>query len=101
MPQPIEPPKRRARRTEARGAEARVPPGQASAGPGEGLLDPGAFLDERRDEITLRPRSLAEYIGQERLKSNLRVYIRAARERSEPLGPVHFSGPPGLRPTTL
>lgn len=96
MPQPIEPPRRRERR-----ADARVPPDPARPGHGDGLLDPGAFLDERRDEITLRPRSLDEYIGQERLKSNLRVYIRAARERSEPLDHVLFYGPPGLGKTTL
>jgi Holliday junction DNA helicase RuvB len=52
-------------------------------------------------EASLRPRSLAEFIGQEQARSNLRVFIQAARARAEPLDHVLFAGPPGLGKTTL
>ncbi len=52
------------------------------------------------DEV-LRPRSLAEMVGQERLRENLGVFIRAARERGEPLDHLLFYGPPGLGKTSL
>jgi Holliday junction DNA helicase RuvB len=52
-------------------------------------------------EASLRPRSLAEFIGQEQARSNLRVFIQAARDRAEPLDHVLFAGPPGLGKTTL
>jgi len=52
-------------------------------------------------EASLRPRSLAEFIGQEQARANLTVFIQAARERGEPLDHVLFAGPPGLGKTTL
>src|SRR5262245_5553352 len=52
-------------------------------------------------EQTLRPRELREYVGQERIVENLKVFIRAARERGEPLDHALFFGPPGLGKTTL
>ena len=52
-------------------------------------------------EYSLRPRTLAEYIGQEKAKGNLEVFIRAAKMRSEPLDHVLLHGPPGLGKTTL
>ncbi len=52
-------------------------------------------------ESGLRPQRLSEYIGQEKVKSNLKVYIEAAKERKEPLDHVLFYGPPGLGKTTL
>lgn len=52
-------------------------------------------------ETSLRPRSLAEYIGQEKLKENLRLFITAARERGDSLDHVLLYGPPGLGKTTL
>ncbi|MBQ1840743.1 MAG: Holliday junction branch migration DNA helicase RuvB [Atopobiaceae bacterium] len=55
-------------------------------------------LDQDR---TLRPRTLDEYCGQQRVRDNLRVLIQAARDRGEPLDHVIFSGPPGLGKTTL
>ena len=58
--------------------------------------DEEALLDQ-----TLRPRFLREYIGQERVKSNLAVFLEAARQRREPLDHVLLSGPPGLGKTTL
>ena len=52
-------------------------------------------------EINLRPKTLADYTGQEKAKGNLSVYIEAARRRSEPLDHVLLYGPPGLGKTTL
>jgi Holliday junction DNA helicase RuvB len=59
-------------------------------------------LDEDQQwEPTLRPRLWEEYIGQEKVKENLRVFIEAARARREPLDHVLLHGPPGLGKTTL
>ena len=52
-------------------------------------------------EVSLRPRTLADYTGQEKAKGNLAVYIEAARRRNEPLDHVLLYGPPGLGKTTL
>ena len=52
-------------------------------------------------DLSLRPRRLAEFIGQEQLKSNLDVFLTAAKQRSEPLDHVLLYGPPGLGKTTL
>lgn len=52
-------------------------------------------------EKNLRPQRLEEYIGQEKAKANLKVYIEAAKQRGEPLDHVLFYGPPGLGKTTL
>lgn len=57
--------------------------------------------DDLDQDRTLRPRTLDEYCGQERIRENLRVLIQAALERHEPLDHVIFSGPPGLGKTTL
>lgn len=62
----------------------------------------GGFMDEDADiEYGLRPRSLDEYVGQEKVKSNLEIYIQAALDRKEPLDHVLLYGPPGLGKTTL
>ena len=53
------------------------------------------------DDPALRPRSLDEFVGQEQIVANLRVYVRAARERAEALDHVLLSGPPGLGKTSL
>lgn len=65
------------------------------------LLDPENDLEESGLEVGLRPRSLDEYIGQDRVKNKLRVYIEAAKQRGEPLDHVLVYGPPGLGKTTL
>jgi Holliday junction DNA helicase RuvB len=57
--------------------------------------------DDASFEPTLRPRTLAEYIGQEAMKANLAVFLEAARQRGEPLDHVLLYGPPGLGKTTL
>ena len=57
--------------------------------------------EETQLELSLRPKYLSEYIGQEDLKNTLKVYIEAARSRKEPLDHVLLYGPPGLGKTTL
>ena len=57
--------------------------------------------DEFSYELTLRPRSFDEFIGQARIKDNLRIFIEATRRRKESLDHVLFCGPPGLGKTTL
>lgn len=57
--------------------------------------------DEQIIEVTLRPQNFDEYIGQERLKKNLRLAIEAAKKRAEPMDHVLLYGPPGLGKTTM
>lgn len=57
--------------------------------------------EESQIEITLRPQSFSEYVGQERLKKNLKLSIDAAKKRSEPIDHVLLYGPPGLGKTTM
>ncbi len=57
--------------------------------------------EDVRIEGSLRPQSLKDYIGQDKIKNNLRVYIEAARQRQDALDHVLFYGPPGLGKTTL
>ncbi|MEX2161776.1 MAG: Holliday junction branch migration DNA helicase RuvB [Anaerolineales bacterium] len=64
------------------------------------LVDPLPRVDDKL-EPALRPRSLAELIGQDMVRENLAILIAAARQRAEPLDHVLFYGPPGLGKTTL
>ena len=57
--------------------------------------------EEQQIEVTLRPQTFDEYVGQERLKRNLRLAIDAAKKRSEPLDHILLYGPPGLGKTTM
>ena len=59
------------------------------------------FLSEDTQEVSLRPHTLKEYIGQEKAKQNLSIFIEAARRRTESLDHVLLHGPPGLGKTTL
>ena len=58
-------------------------------------------IDEQKIEVTLRPKSFNEYIGQDRLKNNLKLAIDAAKKRGEPIDHVLLFGPPGLGKTTM
>ena len=60
-----------------------------------------AELGEEKQEVTLRPQRLEDFIGQSSVKDNLKVFIEAAKMRNEPLDHVLFYGPPGLGKTTL
>ena len=68
----------------------------------ENLVVPSLMnSEEERVENSLRPRTLEEYVGQEKIKENLKIYIEAAKKRGEPLDHVLLYGPPGLGKTTL
>lgn len=68
----------------------------------ENLINPELINEEEnRLENSLRPKTLDEYIGQTKVKENMRVYIEAAKKRGEPLDHVLLYGPPGLGKTTL
>ena len=65
------------------------------------LISPAPHIEDEGPDYTLRPSLLKEFIGQNRLKDNLEVFIRAARGRGEALDHCLFYGPPGLGKTTL
>ena len=65
------------------------------------LLDQGTQSEDLAEEISLRPRNFTEYIGQERIKSNLKLAIEATQKRKESLDHILFYGPAGLGKTTL
>lgn len=67
----------------------------------ERITQAGADTDDKELEQSLRPRDFANYIGQERLKKNLLLAIKAAQKRGEPLDHVLLYGPPGLGKTTM
>ena len=68
----------------------------------ENLITPNVTDEvEERQENVLRPKTLSEYIGQTKVKENMKVYIEAAKKREEPLDHVLLYGPPGLGKTTL
>lgn len=66
------------------------------------LVAPQVTKDENEEfEVSLRPKTLDEYIGQEKVKDNLKIYIQAAKKRGDSLDHVLLYGPPGLGKTTL
>jgi len=65
------------------------------------LTVPQGIEEDNGYEISLRPKNLAEYIGQEKIKENLSIFIEAAKKRQEALDHVLLYGPPGLGKTTL
>lgn len=66
----------------------------------ERIISP-AEQNEEKEDLTIRPAELEEFIGQEGLKESLKIFIEASRKRGEPLDHILFSGPPGLGKTTL
>ena len=72
-----------------------------SADEGNELITTSKQLPEDKNELSLRPQKLNEYIGQKKAKDNLDIFIRAAKQRNEPLDHVLLHGPPGLGKTTL
>jgi Holliday junction DNA helicase RuvB len=72
-----------------------------SAEPEQEVITRSVVLPEDASEGSLRPKTLDEYIGQEKAKENLRIFIRAAKMRGEALDHVLLHGPPGLGKTTL
>ncbi len=64
-------------------------------------VDPQYNVDDVETEISLRPKQLSEYIGQEKAKENLCIYLEAAKMRNEPMDHILLYGPPGLGKTTL
>ena len=73
--------------------------GEMEEPPEEHPLDPERFLED--DQPKLRPQNLDEFVGQEDLKQNLRIFVEAARRREEALDHILFAGPPGLGKTSL
>ncbi len=67
----------------------------------ERTIDPITRDDDAEFDPALRPSSFAEYVGQDKIKDNLRVFVQAARQRHEALDHLLFCGPPGLGKTTL
>ena len=65
------------------------------------LLGPNLEKNEVEVDVSLRPLTLNEYVGQENFKENLRIFIHAAKNRDEPLDHILLYGPPGLGKTTL
>lgn len=65
------------------------------------LINPEVVEEEQSLDLNLRPRTLDDFVGQEKLKENLKIFITAAKQRKEPLDHVLFCGPPGLGKTTL
>src|SRR4028119_660817 len=86
------------------GAGRRGDMGGAAGGSGGGPSEEPALAPEPLigdDEPQLRPGSLDEFVGQEAIKKNLRIFVEAAKRRGEPLDHVLLAGPPGLGKTSL
>ncbi|GHV62879.1 Holliday junction ATP-dependent DNA helicase RuvB [Spirochaetia bacterium] len=80
--------------------DSNKPNDETLSGP-TGMLHPEKPLAEDEKDLSLRPRSLKEFMGQTQIKENLSVFITAARERNESLDHLFLIGPPGLGKTTL
>ena len=65
------------------------------------LITSSMKSEDTETEVSLRPKSLSDYLGQEKVKEQLEIFIEAAKSRNEPLDHVLFYGPPGLGKTTL
>ena len=67
----------------------------------ERIVSPQSTNTEKEIDRTLRPQTFSDFIGQEKLKQNLSIFVAAAKKRGESLDHILFSGPPGLGKTTL
>ena len=67
----------------------------------ESQLDPGSFENDTALEVGIRPKRLADFVGQHLLRDKLEIILEAARRRDQPVDHVLFAGPPGLGKTTL
>ena len=77
-------------------------PVDESGAPGQRVVDPVASdVVEEAEEVGLRPRSLAEFLGQPQLVEHLGIVLQAARQRRQPVDHILFAGPPGLGKTSL
>lgn len=65
------------------------------------IISPGLQNEDTQIEYSLRPKTMDEYIGQEKIKEKMNIFIKAAKKRNEPLDHVLLYGPPGLGKTTL
>lgn len=78
-----------------------ISPQDPSENPSERVITSKLKDEDLGFEINLRPDTFEEFVGQDRIKDNLRVFIQATKQRNEPLDHVLFCGPPGLGKTTL
>ena len=65
------------------------------------ILSTSYTAEDAETDLSLRPKRLEDYVGQEKVKENLKIFIEAAKERKDPLDHVLLYGPPGLGKTTL
>ncbi len=93
-----------ARRAAGQGPTGHIPAGHIPAGQvagGQGLVRPEAVEDEQQVEAALRPRRLAEFVGQQRVREQLTLLLESAQRRGRPPDHVLLSGAPGLGKTSL
>ena len=67
----------------------------------ERIIAPEQLGDDTEGDVSLRPANLSEFVGQEKLKESLTVFLQAAKQRKEPIDHILLAGPPGLGKTTL
>ena len=67
----------------------------------ERVVEPEATMEDRDYDLALRPTRFVDFVGQDKICENLKIFVKAARKRQEPLDHILFCGPPGLGKTTL